>query len=242
MEFKKNGVLEYNNQNDINELTYNELTIPYGKQMKLVLSDGTKVDLNAGSHIKYPIRFIEGLNREVFLKGEAYFDVAHKDIDKFIVNVDDLDIEVLGTEFNISHYPEDDNIKTVLVEGSVMIRSNKGKGAKAGGEFILKPGQLASFNKEYKEMAIIETDVKFHTAWRDGEIRFKSASFKNITKVLERRFNKEIENEYKYLDEQIYTASFYNGETFEDILTYFMEDTKFTYTQNENVINITNPL
>lgn len=237
---QKKETLQYDIANNVTELVYNELTVPYGKRFNIVLSDGTRIELNAGTYIKYPIQFIEGLTRKVFLKGEAYFDVTHNDTDKFIVNADNLNIEVLGTEFNVSHYPEDDKIETVLVEGSVLIRDLK---SKKNNGFILKPGYLATYNREFKEMAIINTDVTFYTAWRYGAIRFKSTSFKNIIKKLSRHFDQEIISHYKYLDEQIYTASFYDGETLEEILSYFVEDTEFRYTkkQNNNIV-ITNPL
>ncbi len=235
---QKKETLQYDSTNVVNELVYNELIIPYGKRFNLVLSDGTKIELNAGSYIKYPVQFIEGLSRKVFLKGEAYFDVAHNDNDKFIVNADNLDIEVLGTEFNVSFYPEDDKIETVLVEGSVLINNTNIENNK----FLLKPGHIASYNREFGEMAIIKMDTTFYTAWRYGAVGFKSKSFKDILKKLERHFDQELVNYYKYLDEQIYTASFYDGETLEEILSYFNEETQFKYIKNNNQIIITNPL
>src|SRR5690606_21391749 len=106
--------------NDINDkLVYNTLNIPHGKQFDLVLSDGTQVKLNSGSSIKYPVQFLPGNNRKVFLMGEAYFEVAKDTEHPFIVNVDDMEVQVLGTQFNLSYYPEDGEITTVLVEGSV---------------------------------------------------------------------------------------------------------------------------
>ncbi len=236
---QKSDTLEYVVIKGVKDLVYNELIVPYGKRFTIVLSDGTTIDLNSGTYIKYPIQFIDGLNREVILKGEAYFNVAHKDKDRFIVNIDDLNIEVLGTKFNVSCYTEDKKIETALVEGAVKIEKEKSKISK---RFLLKPGQLASYNKLFNEMAIINTDVTFYTDWRFGAVRFKSVSFNDILKELERHFDVTIKNDYKYLGEQIYTASFYDGESIENILSYFNEDTQFIYSKNKDNIIITNPL
>ncbi len=232
--------LYYNKVNDSEKLVFNELSVPFGKRFNLVLSDGTIVQLNSGTYIKYPVQFIEGHNREIVLKGEAYFDVAHSDTDKFIVKANNLDVMVLGTEFNVSFFPEDDEIEVVLVKGSVKIKNKSIRNVR--NEWFLKSGCLASYNKEYEEMAINKTDVSLHTAWRKGDIRFKSTAFKNIIKKLERHFNQKIQNEYKYLDEQIYTASFYDGETIEEILSYFKEDIQFSFSKKNNKIIIKNPL
>ena len=108
-------------KSNIEKLVYNELTIPNGKRFYLVLSDGTKVTLNAGTSLRFPVKFLKGQSRKVFLKGEAYFDVAKDKSHPFIVNVNEVNVEVLGTEFNISCYPEDANVSTVLIEGSVKL-------------------------------------------------------------------------------------------------------------------------
>ena len=119
---QKGNQIDYNTERPkLKELVYNELTVPYGKRFDLVLSDGTKVKINAGTTIKYPVQFITGQNRKVFVKGEAYFDVTEDIAHPFVVNANDINVEVLGTEFNVSSYPEDLAVNTVLVEGSVKI-------------------------------------------------------------------------------------------------------------------------
>src|SRR5690606_36367432 len=108
------------------KLAYNTLKIPFGKKFRLQLSDGTMVHINSGSTLKYPIKFIAGENRQVYLDGEAFFDVAKDKKHPFIVNADNLNVRVLGTHFNVSNYPEDAVTDVVLVEGSVgMYRSNE---------------------------------------------------------------------------------------------------------------------
>ena len=122
----QNGTqLVYNDNNHLETLVYNTLKVPYGKRSKVYLSDGTVVNLNAGTSLKFPVKFIEGKDREVFIEGgEAYFDVTKDVKHPFIVNTKGIGIRVLGTQFNISSYPEDKDISTVLVEGSVSIYDN----------------------------------------------------------------------------------------------------------------------
>ncbi|MEO1013158.1 MAG: FecR domain-containing protein, partial [Bacteroidota bacterium] len=118
---QKGNSIRYDTDTQIDELIFNELEIPYGKIFEVVLSDGTLVHLNSGTKMRYPVKFLEGQKREVFIHGEAYFDVAKDKNRPFIVNADDLAVEVLGTEFNITSYQEDREIRTVLVEGSVSL-------------------------------------------------------------------------------------------------------------------------
>tara|TARA_B100000809_G_scaffold138551_1_gene136157 strand:- start:21411 stop:22607 length:1197 start_codon:yes stop_codon:yes gene_type:complete len=226
--------LEYKNTVAIEKLTYNELTIPYGKRFEIVLSDGTKVFLNSGSSIKYPVKFIEGKNREVFLKGEAFFDVTKDRKHPFIVNANEIDITVLGTQFNVSYYPEDIEINTVLVEGSVALQKENSVVA----PILLKPGYKASWNTAKKEMLVEKVDTAVYTAWKTGILYFKNIQFEVMKRKLERQFNVEIENRFKFLDAQVYTASFNNNEKLEDILNYLKEDTPFNYKIEENKVII----
>ena len=110
----------------VKELVYNTLTVPYGKRFDVVLSDGTTVFMNSGTELKYPVAFLKKGNREVFVQGEAYFDVT-SDKRPFVVNASELNVEVFGTEFNVLAYPEDNRTNVVLVEGSVGLQSNASK-------------------------------------------------------------------------------------------------------------------
>ena len=245
---KGNQITYSNISGDVEEisietLVYNELSVPYGKLFDLELSDGTLVKLNAGSSIKYPVKFIKGLKRKVFLKGEAYFEVAKDKAHPFIVNTNDVNVEVLGTAFNMSYYPEDIDISTVLVEGSVKLyedtKLNTSKNAT-----MLTPGHKAAWNKENKTMSVHKVDTQLYTAWKDGVLLFKKSSYNNIIKKLERHYDVVIENHYPFLASQVYTATFRGQEeTIEDVLEAFKEDTPFKYIKvnNNNKIIITEP-
>lgn len=228
--------LNYTNKSSLNKLVYNELTIPYGKQFDLILADGTQVKLNAGSWIKYPIQFLKGKSRKVFLKGEAYFDVVKDQTHPFVVNTGGIGVQVLGTQFNISHYPEDSHINTVLVEGSVKVYKENKKGDQAAST-VLTPGHKAAWDIKKMQMAVEEVDVTIYTSWKEGILKFKNLTFHSIRKKLERHFNITIENQYQFLEYQIYTASF-TGESIEEILNAFNEDTPFTYEVEGDKITI----
>ena len=219
--------LDYGQNLKSDKLTYNELAVPYGNRFELSLSDGTHIVLNAGSSIKYPISFIKGQTRKVFLKGEAYFDVASDTENAFVVNINDINVQVLGTEFNVSYYPEDTEINTVLVEGSVKIYEN-GTEVNDGNTTLLKPGEKGAWQKADKNVVVEDVDVELYTAWKEGVLLFRKTPFNNIRKKLERHFDITIQNDYKFLDSQMYTATF-RGENINEILDAFNQDTPFSY-------------
>jgi len=224
---QQGNTLQYTAVEIPEQLVYNTLNIPLGRQFDLVLSDGTKVKLNSGSSIKYPVRFLKGQDRKVYLKGEAYFDVTTDKAHPFIVNADEMNIRVLGTQFNLSFYPEDEDISTVLVEGAVVLYK-EGADTSTNTSSQLVPGQRAAWNKVNNTMTIKEVDTNIYTAWKDGYLLFKASPFKSIRSKLERHFNISIEDRSGRLDNQIYTATFRN-ETIEEILEAFKEDTPFEY-------------
>lgn len=164
----------------------NQLIIPYGKTSEVVLPDGTKVVLNAGSRLVYPEVF-KDKNREVLLVGEAFFDVEHDSEHPFVVQTTDIRIQVLGTRFNVSAYPADKTIETVLTEGKVRLEKNN---AGIFSESIdLNPNELASFNKSTKKALVLSVDTENYTLWKDGLFKFESTDLNRIVKKLERYYN-----------------------------------------------------
>jgi transmembrane sensor len=164
----------------------NTVVIPYGNRSNITLADGTNVWLNAGSRLIYPSRFVDR-NREVFLSGEAFFDVQKNEKQPFVVKTADMLLEVLGTQFNVTAYPEDFAVQTVLAHGSVEIKSS-GAGKREKGLFI-KPGELAYFNKKTKETRTQTVNVDEYTLWTEGLFNFSNTDFNRITKKLERFYN-----------------------------------------------------
>ncbi len=222
------------------KFVYNTLKVPYGKRFMLILSDGTKVHLNAGTTLRYPVEFIRGKNRQVFLQGEAYFDVARDEQHPFVINANELNVQVLGTQFNLSAYPEDEMVKTVLVEGSVgFFETGEGFDSKARAR--LQPGFMATWQKKDKSMAYSEVDTDIYTGWMDGKIIFNHIPFKDILKKLERHYDVTINNNNKALDDVRFTASF-DTETMEQILNAFNKSHPLYYEiRNDNQIIIEQP-
>lgn len=193
LQYQKSGALIIKNdtlkpsdasQKDIEAL--NQLIVPYGKTSQIILPDGTKVFLNAGSRLIYPEHF-KNESREVFLFGEAYFEVKHDSKNPFIVQVNDLQIKDLGTSFNVSAFSTDNQIETVLTEGKLIIkRNNAGFFDK---EIELIPGQLASFNRQTSQTSIKSVDVENYILWKQGLIKFESVNLNLIVKRLERYYN-----------------------------------------------------
>ncbi|MFV5701526.1 FecR family protein [Flavobacterium sp. XS2P12] len=228
--------IAYDTETPLEKLVYNTIKIPYGKRFELELSDGTIVHLNSGTTLKYPVRFIAGENRQVFLDGEAFFDVTKDKKHPFIVNADNLNIRVLGTHFNVSSYPEDNLTDVVLVEGSVGLYTANEK-FDANKNTILKPGYKGSFNRKdnHIETKPVITDV--YTSWMEGRLIFKNMSFNDITKKLERHYNVTIVNQNKKLANEKFYASF-GDEPIEKVLSYFNDVHGINYTIKNNEILI----
>lgn len=203
------------------ELEYNTLYIPYGKQFQIELSDGTLVMMNAGSSLKFPVNFPESGARKVFLTGEAFFKVTKDKKNPFIVNIDNLQIGVLGTEFNVAAYPEDPVSNVVLVEGSVKLST---KVANA----ILEPGQLGRLQRENEELEIEKVETEIYTAWMQGDLVFRNMSFENILLKMERHYNVKIINKNKVLAQEKFNARFHE-EPLANILEYFSKSYGLNY-------------
>lgn len=227
--------IRYGSNADIDELIYNELEIPYGKIFNVELSDGTVVHLNSGTKMRYPIKFLRGQKREVFIDGEAYFKVTHDKDHPFIVHADAVAVEVLGTEFNISSYQEDSEIGTVLVEGSISLSNINAR----DDAIVLQPGDKGSWDKTDHSIKIMEVDVSNYTGWVEGELVFKNSSFDNMSKKLERKYNVIIQNHNLLLKDKMFTAHFnVDIESIEDVLRSINEIHPFSYRISNGKIEI----
>jgi transmembrane sensor len=193
-------LLEYQNTKPSKELLYNILTTPYGRQFSLVLSDGTKVYMNAGSTLEYPVAFT-GSERLVKLSGEAYFEVVHNSKSPFRIKVGNQIVEDIGTSFNVNAYKEENFTSVTLVEGSVKV-SKKEK------EVIIKPGQQALTYTYNNVISIKPADFDSALAWKNGLFHFDNAPLSIVLKQIARWYNLEIEYEggmpTKTIDGEIY--------------------------------------
>ena len=219
----KNTLL-YEAGNEQNELVFNQLTVPFGKKFELMLSDGTHVFLNSGTILRYPKSFLPNHPRDVYLDGEAYFDVQPDSLHPFTVITDDMNTRVYGTSFNVSSYKNDKNTSTVLVEGSVGVYlSNNSKG---NAPVVLVPGQQASFVDD--KVKVENVDVRKYKAWTEGKLYFVEDRFDIILKELQRHFDVTIENKYNPFNDIRFTGTF-EDESLDEILTIFQGHTSFSY-------------
>ncbi|GGF72475.1 FecR family protein [Wenyingzhuangia marina] len=234
--FQQANRIVYTTSNKISEKEIiNKLTVPYGKHFELVLSDGTIITLNSGTSIEYPSQFSNNKKREVSLNGEAFFNVAKDTLHPFVVNANQLKVRVLGTQFNVSAYPEEKNISTVLVEGLVGLYNNDVYNINS--TTLLKPGVKGVYNTDKQTFSTKKVDTKIYTSWRTGTLIFRDISFKNIIKRLERNYNISIVNNNKKLDQQYFNASFNAKESVEEILSTFSKSYPFNYeTINQKII------
>lgn len=171
------------------KMEYNTLSNPRGsKVINMALADGSKVWLNAGSSLTYPVSFI-GNERRVSVTGEAYFEAAPNPSKgggkrPFIVEHGNMQVKVLGTHFNVNAFEDDGNdIKVTLLEGSVKINNGNATG-------LLKPGQQAVVNREIKVLNDVDLDLVM--AWKNGYFRFDNASLQNVLKEVSRWYDVDV--------------------------------------------------
>lgn len=163
---------------------------PKGSVSEMLLPDGSIIFLNADSRIKYSIEGEKGI-REVFLSGEAWFDVAKNKKKPFVVHTSSYDVNVTGTQFNIKAYESDNEVTTTLEEGQVVIRSTGD--FKLAEEIILKPNEQAIFNTNSNELAIKPVNTKWFTSWKDNKLIFVNMELKDLVVLLERKYGVDIE-------------------------------------------------
>lgn len=182
---------------EVAEQKYNELFIPKGRSFSLVLSDGSKVWLNAESYIKYPVAFSGG-TREVYIEGEAFFDVQKENGNQFVVKTKDYSVKVLGTKFNINTYDQEAFAATTLVEGSVAV---SGVGP---AEITIKPGEQLRYDRNSGGIEQLSVDVELFTSWVDNKLKLQEMRLEEMFNILMRRYDIEL----FYSDEEVKEVKF----------------------------------
>ena len=165
------------------------ITTPRGGQYQVILSDGTKVWLNAASSIKFPASFAGAKQRRIEISGEAYLEVAKDKQHPFIVVSGTQEIEVLGTHFNVNDYADETVAQTTLIEGSVRVRPLHTANAN-GAKKVLKPGQKSLITGQ--EIVVRTANVNEVIAWKEGDFRFADQSVPDIMKQLARWYDVDI--------------------------------------------------
>ncbi|MDR1202479.1 MAG: FecR family protein [Tannerellaceae bacterium] len=198
----------------------------------VILPDSSVVTLNAGSTITYETDYNKN-QRKVCLEGEAYFDVRPADGKIFIVSTDMVEVKVLGTVFNVSAYPENGEITTSLISGSVQLDNKRAK------EIChLQPGQSAVYDKETTGIEINYYDSEYAIGWMTGKLLFRKKPFSDICKTLEKKFNCTIEVKNEEIHKKLFTGKFLNDETLPEILSIIQINILFRYKTENNHITI----
>ncbi|MGH2649401.1 MAG: FecR family protein [Ginsengibacter sp.] len=185
------------------EVVFNTITTPKGGQYQLTLADGSKVWLNAASSLHYPVAF-SGNERKVELTGEGYFEVAKNKEKPFIVSVNNTEVEVLGTHFNVNAYTDESSIRTTLLEGSVKV-------SKGNTHSFIVPGEQASISKESDEMSIIKNvNLEETVAWKNGIFQFSHANIETIMRQVARWYDVDVSFESGIPDKR-FDGKFYRN-------------------------------
>lgn len=234
---------------------YFETYVPIKQKSQITLPDGTKIWLNSDTRIRYAANFGQEEIREVFLSGEAYFEVAKNPDQPFYVHTDKLDVNVTGTIFNLRCYPDDENVETALVEGKVTLVNVEGNEDE---EYELKPNQRAVFRKSAQNVKIenlktgkddmplpgknVSKDLSQHieaiVSWKDEKLVFENEPFPMLVTRLERWFNVKISVMDEELKKSHYTGKFINNETLEQVLNVIGETAEVKIEQKNNEITI----
>ena len=243
-------------------VAFNEITVPYGSRISITLSDSSRVWINSGSRLTYPSHFAED-KREVYLEGEAFFDIQKNQNQPFYVKTSDIDIKVLGTRFNVKSYPEEDIIATTLISGQLMLLP-KQLNKTDGRQTVLHPNQKAYYSKEAKKLELSKQEyikdlkpvsketsnlvktktieniehMTIETSWKDELLIFRDERFSSLAKRLERWYDVEIILEDSEVGDYKFTGSIRN-ETIEQAMKAFSVASSIDYTIDQNSITIT---
>ncbi|NQU32047.1 MAG: FecR domain-containing protein [Bacteroidetes bacterium] len=187
------------------EVVLNTVIVPYGKRTLITLSDNSKIWINSGSKLIYPAKFASD-KREVYLDGEAIFEVSHNKNHPFYVVTRDMEVKVLGTVFNLSAYLDDNTTNTTLESGSVELKY-KNNSYLSQSKVTMVPGMLAVYDPSQKKVKQIKVNTKRFTSWREGYLVFESQSLGDIVKKVSRHYNVAIRVNDHELENETFSGS-----------------------------------
>jgi transmembrane sensor len=213
-----------------NPVAWNELVIPQGNRVRVMLPDSSIVWLNSQSKFRYPAKF-EARKREVWLNGEAFFEVHKNPKQRFVVHTARLSVEAVGTTFNVRAYDNDSIFETALVTGKVNILYDQSNTPVE----ILEPKELAVYNKASDELKVQNVDVDLYTCWKNGEFKFRNERLEVIAHKLERYYNLKIEFGNNEIKDYRLTGTFPVSESWEKILTVIEKTTGAHYSIHKRV-------
>lgn len=217
------------------EMALCQMEVPLGAQAKVILPDGSVVQLNSGTILSYDPSLAHNSKREVYLSGEAHFEVRKNPEHPFIVHTNDIHVKVLGTIFNVRAYPQDRQIEVGLIEGKVNVFSL----SETQGNVILMPNERLLYDKELKRMWTDTVDARRMSQWTTGRLSFVNTSLVDILKEIERKYNVRIVVDSRRMKEEIFSGSISAKLTIDEILNYIDVDNKYRWERSGNLITIT---
>lgn len=214
----------------VSEPIYNQLEIPRGAEYFLTLSDGTKIWLNSETVLRYPEAF-QNKQREVFIEGEAYFQVKHDSLHPFIVYAAQSRIEVLGTEFNVRSYRNETAIATTLVQGSVSLISETQN-------LILHPGEQGCVTKADGQLTVREVDTYLYTAWKDSRFVFRNTRMEDLLNTLVRWYDLTIFYQNSDIKNIRFSGDMSRMDNFQQLLNIIENNERVRFTVNNRTVTV----
>ena len=202
------------------------ITVPAGQRINITLVDGTNVWLNARTSLSYPVKFGKN-NRQVVLDGEAYFDVTKDKSKPFIVQTDNYNVELLGTQFDVNAYSETGEFETTLMSGSVKVASASDSTQK----ITLKPNNKVFLQDGKLHVTAVDDYNPYR--WKEGLICFKNETFTSIMKDFEKYYGLTIQVKNKNVFKYVYTGKFRQTDGIDYALRVLQKDIKFTYQRDD---------
>ncbi len=215
------------------EISFNTIKVPVGADYVVRLSDGTVVHLNCETEFRYPVRF-SGMERRVYLKGEAFFEVCKSEEKPFIVETEQMDVAVTGTMFNVKAYIEEDIVHTTLVEGGVKVSRHLCPTE----SILLKPSEQYTLNVHTGEVKVKEVDVQLYTSWVEGMFVFRNQRLKDIMDVLARWYSMEVFYVGNAVKDIRLSANLGRYEHIDDILSIIQATNKIGFVRKGNVVTV----
>lgn len=202
------------NENIQGTVSMQECLVANGEEKELILDDGTKVWVNAGSMLIYPQSFAHTSERMVYLVGEAHFKVAKNKEKTFIVSTSQLDVQALGTSFTVEAYQDDPMFRATLEEGSILVD------AKTSGEqpVILNPNEQLIYNSEDKSVSVQTVDIETYNMTRKGYLIFKNATIHQLVNDLQRKYAVTVRCDFYKFAEERYNVKFAPHESLQDVV------------------------
>jgi len=220
--------LKYSEEGGKGSEEYHTLKVPRGGEYTLVLADGSKVFLNAGSSLKYPVLFSGNL-RQVKLEGEAYFEVQRNPEKPFVVDINGMQVNVLGTSFGIRAYADEEEIRTTLVSGRVNVSAGKQV-------YELKPSEQAVYHKRTEAVQVVVVDTELFVGWKDGRLVFDNCSLKRILEDLGRWYSFEVFFATPAAEEIPFSLNIRKHEKFAQVLELMQSTGKIQFEINKNTV------